>query len=164
MGDVLRCALGFADLEGRRSLCHQQHAGVKRGPRCCPCCANASPNIRRRSWRRCSSASVCRLRRSGKPEELFGDEHLNATGGLADITLPDGQRLAQGAHNTAAIYDGRRTARHSIATASDGAQYPRTARAISMRLPSTIWSQRKPWRNDGWGSGSPRRTFTRAIN
>ena len=27
-----------------------------------------------------------------KPEELFDDEHLLATGGLADITLPDGER------------------------------------------------------------------------
>ena len=30
-----------------------------------------------------------------KPEELFDDEHLIATGGLADITLPDGPRAGQ---------------------------------------------------------------------
>jgi crotonobetainyl-CoA:carnitine CoA-transferase CaiB-like acyl-CoA transferase len=30
-----------------------------------------------------------------KPEELFDDEHLLATGGLADITLPDGKRAGQ---------------------------------------------------------------------
>ena len=30
-----------------------------------------------------------------KPEELYGDEHLLATGGLADITLPDGERAGQ---------------------------------------------------------------------
>jgi crotonobetainyl-CoA:carnitine CoA-transferase CaiB-like acyl-CoA transferase len=30
-----------------------------------------------------------------KPEELFDDEHLRATGGLADITLPDGERAGQ---------------------------------------------------------------------
>ncbi|OGB52256.1 MAG: formyl-CoA transferase [Burkholderiales bacterium RIFOXYD12_FULL_59_19] len=30
-----------------------------------------------------------------KPEELFDDEHLLATGGLADITLPDGERAGQ---------------------------------------------------------------------
>ena len=35
-----------------------------------------------------------------KPEELFNDEHLNATGGLADITLPDGQRAGQTARAT----------------------------------------------------------------
>ena len=30
-----------------------------------------------------------------KPEELYQDEHLLATGGLADITLPDGERAGQ---------------------------------------------------------------------
>ena len=30
-----------------------------------------------------------------KPEELYEDEHLLATGGLADITLPDGERAGQ---------------------------------------------------------------------
>ena len=30
-----------------------------------------------------------------RPEELFDDEHLRATGGLADITLPDGPRAGQ---------------------------------------------------------------------
>ena len=31
----------------------------------------------------------------GKPEELYDDPHLLATGGLADITLPDGPRAGQ---------------------------------------------------------------------
>ena len=35
-----------------------------------------------------------------KPEELFDDEHLLATGGLADITLPDGARAGQTAQTT----------------------------------------------------------------
>jgi crotonobetainyl-CoA:carnitine CoA-transferase CaiB-like acyl-CoA transferase len=35
-----------------------------------------------------------------KPEELFEDEHLLATGGLADITLPDGERAGQTAQTT----------------------------------------------------------------
>ena len=35
-----------------------------------------------------------------KPEELFDDEHLNATGGLADVTLPDGERAGQTARTT----------------------------------------------------------------
>ena len=30
-----------------------------------------------------------------QPEELYDDEHLQATGGLADITLPDGARAGQ---------------------------------------------------------------------
>ena len=35
-----------------------------------------------------------------KPEELYDDEHLLATGGLADITLPDGERAGQTAKTT----------------------------------------------------------------
>ncbi len=35
-----------------------------------------------------------------KPEELYDDEHLQATGGLADITLPDGARAGQTAQTT----------------------------------------------------------------
>ena len=35
-----------------------------------------------------------------KPEELFDDEHLLATGGLAEITLPDGERAGQTARTT----------------------------------------------------------------
>ncbi|MFZ2217805.1 MAG: CaiB/BaiF CoA-transferase family protein [Rhodoferax sp.] len=35
-----------------------------------------------------------------RPEELFDDEHLLATGGLADITLSDGERAGQTAQTT----------------------------------------------------------------
>ncbi len=35
-----------------------------------------------------------------RPEELYDDEHLLATGGLADITLPDGERAGQTARTT----------------------------------------------------------------
>jgi crotonobetainyl-CoA:carnitine CoA-transferase CaiB-like acyl-CoA transferase len=35
-----------------------------------------------------------------RPEELYEDEHLLATGGLADITLPDGDRAGQTAKTT----------------------------------------------------------------
>ena len=35
-----------------------------------------------------------------RPEELYEDEHLLATGGLADITLPDGERAGQTAKTT----------------------------------------------------------------
>jgi crotonobetainyl-CoA:carnitine CoA-transferase CaiB-like acyl-CoA transferase len=35
-----------------------------------------------------------------RPEELFDDEHLLATGGLADIKLPDGERAGQMAAST----------------------------------------------------------------
>ena len=35
-----------------------------------------------------------------RPEELYDDEHLLTTGGLADITLPDGVRAGQTAKTT----------------------------------------------------------------
>jgi len=35
-----------------------------------------------------------------KPEELYNDEHLRATGGLADVTLTDGARAGQTAQTT----------------------------------------------------------------
>ena len=35
-----------------------------------------------------------------RPEQLYDDPHLNATGGLADITLPDGERAGQTARTT----------------------------------------------------------------
>jgi crotonobetainyl-CoA:carnitine CoA-transferase CaiB-like acyl-CoA transferase len=35
-----------------------------------------------------------------KPEELYDDVHLKATGGLADVTLPDGERAGQTAQTT----------------------------------------------------------------
>ena len=45
-----------------------------------------------------------------KPEELFDDEHLLATGGLADIVLPDGARAGQTAQTTLCPFtmDGQR--------------------------------------------------------
>ncbi len=45
-----------------------------------------------------------------KPEELYDDEHLLATGGLADIRLPDGERAGQSAKTTLFPFtmDGRR--------------------------------------------------------
>ena len=35
-----------------------------------------------------------------RPDQLFDDPHLNATGGLVDITLPDGERAGQTARTT----------------------------------------------------------------
>jgi len=45
-----------------------------------------------------------------RPEELYDDEHLQATGGLADITLPDGARAGQTAQTTLLPFtmDGKR--------------------------------------------------------
>jgi crotonobetainyl-CoA:carnitine CoA-transferase CaiB-like acyl-CoA transferase len=35
-----------------------------------------------------------------KPEELYDDPHLAATGGLADVVLPDGERAGQAVKTT----------------------------------------------------------------
>lgn len=35
-----------------------------------------------------------------RPEDLYGDPHLLATGGLADIRLPDGERAGRTAQTT----------------------------------------------------------------
>ena len=47
-----------------------------------------------------------------RPEQLFDDPHLTATGGLAEITLPDGERAGQVARTTLLPLrmDGRRLA------------------------------------------------------
>ena len=64
--------------------------------------ASLMPVLRERlaSWRAAELAAL--FERVGlpfapirRPEELYDDEHLRATGGLADITLPDGERAGQ---------------------------------------------------------------------
>jgi crotonobetainyl-CoA:carnitine CoA-transferase CaiB-like acyl-CoA transferase len=35
-----------------------------------------------------------------RPEDLYDDEHLNATGGLAEVRLPDGERAGQTVRTT----------------------------------------------------------------
>ena len=65
------------------------------------------PVLRERLASHCASELAALFERVGlpfapirKPEELFDDEHLLATGGLADITLPDGERAGQTAQTT----------------------------------------------------------------
>ena len=60
------------------------------------------PELRQRLQGFSAEALAERFERAGlpyapirKPEELFDDEHLLATGGLADITLPDGARAGE---------------------------------------------------------------------
>jgi crotonobetainyl-CoA:carnitine CoA-transferase CaiB-like acyl-CoA transferase len=81
--------------EGRPALRRQQPARAGAAARCCRCCASAWPTGARPTWPRCSSASACPLRRSAGPRSCYDDPHLLATGGLADITLPDGERAGQ---------------------------------------------------------------------
>ncbi|TAG01021.1 MAG: CoA transferase [Burkholderiales bacterium] len=92
-------ALGFADLKadpryGNNNLRVEQRAELLRV-------------LRERLAHRSAAELAELFERVGlpfapirKPEELFDDEHLNATGGLANITLPDGDRAGQAAKTT----------------------------------------------------------------
>ena len=87
-------ALGLADL---RDLPQYANNNLRVQGR-----ASLMPVLRERlgSWRAAELAALFEgvglpfapIRR---PEELYDDEHLRATGGLADITLPDGERAGQ---------------------------------------------------------------------
>ena len=87
-------ALGFVDL-GRDPALALNNARVKARP-------TLLPELRRRLEKFTAAELAATFERVGlpfapirKPEELFDDEHLLATGGLADIKLPDGQRAGQ---------------------------------------------------------------------
>ncbi len=92
-------ALGFADLKA-----DPQYAGNNARVTLRP---QLLPILRERlaGWRAADLAAL--FEKVGlpfapirKPEELYEDEHLLATGGLADITLPDGARAGETAKTT----------------------------------------------------------------
>ena len=92
-------ALGLADLRDRPEYATNNQR-VQARP-------TLMPVLRERLTQRSAAELAQIFERAGlpfapirKPEELFDDEHLNATGGLADITLPDGQRAGQTARAT----------------------------------------------------------------
>ena len=79
--------------------------------------ANLIPALRQRLGTRSGAELAELFERVGlpfapirRPEELYDDEHLLATGGLADITLPDGERAGQTVGTTLFpfIMDGQR--------------------------------------------------------
>lgn len=87
-------ALGFADLKADPRY-PDNNARVKLRPQLLPILRE-----RLAGWRAADLAAL--FEKVGlpfapirKPEELYADEHLLATGGLADITLPDGERAGQ---------------------------------------------------------------------
>ena len=87
-------ALGFADLKADPVARDQQSA--RRGARSA---ARDAARAARRTGRADELAAL--FERVGlpfapirRPEDLYDDPHLNATGGLADIRLPDGQGRA----------------------------------------------------------------------
>jgi len=75
------------------------------------------PTLRERLADRRASELAATMERAGlpyapisRPEELFDDPHLLATGGLAELTLPDGERAGQTVRTTLipVTLDGRR--------------------------------------------------------
>ncbi|AOG23696.1 CaiB/BaiF CoA transferase family protein [Acidovorax sp. RAC01] len=92
-------ALGFADLKADPRL-RTNNDRVRARP-------TLMPDLRARlaAYRAAELAAV--FEKHGlpfapisRPEQLLDDPHLNATGGLADITLPDGERAGQTARTT----------------------------------------------------------------
>ena len=92
-------ALGFADLKADpRYASNNQRVSLRH---------EMMPVLRERLASHRASELATLFERVGlpfapirKPEELFEDEHLLATGGLSDITLPDGERAGQTARTT----------------------------------------------------------------
>lgn len=84
-------ALGFADLKADRSFATNNQRVAARPV--------LLPEIRRRLSERTVDEIASRFEKAGlpfapirKPEDLYDDPHLAATGGLADVRLPDGPK------------------------------------------------------------------------
>ncbi len=92
-------ALGFADLKtDTRYASNNQRVTLR---------PTLLPLLRERLALRRADELVALFEKAGlpfapirRPEELYDDEHLLASGGLADITLPDGARAGQTAKTT----------------------------------------------------------------
>jgi len=92
-------AMGFADLKADPRYATNNDRVRAR--------ATLIPELRRRLADHTADALAAVFERHGlpfapiaRPEQLFDDPHLNATGGLADITLPDGARAGSTARTT----------------------------------------------------------------
>ena len=92
-------AMGYADLKADTGLATNNDR-VRARP-------TLMPVLRERLAQHTADELAAVFERNGlpfapirRPEELFDDPHLQATGGLADITLPDGERAGQTAQIT----------------------------------------------------------------
>jgi len=92
-------ALGFADLKADPALATNNQR-VRERPRLLPA-------LRERLALRSAAELSDTMEAAGlpfapirKPEDLLDDPHLLATGGLADITLPDGAKAGQSVKTT----------------------------------------------------------------
>ena len=102
-------ALGFADLKAQDRYATNNQRVQQR--------AGLMPQLRERLALRSAADLAAVFESAGlpfapirKPEELYGDEHLLATGTLADITLHDGERAGQTTQTTLLPFtlDGKR--------------------------------------------------------
>ncbi len=92
-------ALGFADLKTDPALAtNNQRVHVR------PTLLNV---LRERLARRTADELAALFEKAGlpfapirRPEDLYDDPHLNATGGLADVRLPDGNKAGQAVKTT----------------------------------------------------------------
>jgi crotonobetainyl-CoA:carnitine CoA-transferase CaiB-like acyl-CoA transferase len=87
-------ALGFADLKDEPGLA-TNNLRVQQRPR-------LLATLRERLAGREAAELASLMEKAGlpfapirRPEDLYDDEHLLATGGLADVTVPDGERAGQ---------------------------------------------------------------------
>jgi crotonobetainyl-CoA:carnitine CoA-transferase CaiB-like acyl-CoA transferase len=92
-------ALGFADLKADAALATNNQR-VRARPA-------LIATLRERLAARGAGELAALFEREGlpfapirKPEDLYDDEHLNATGGLADVRLTDGERAGQTVRTT----------------------------------------------------------------
>ena len=92
-------ALGFADLKADPRLATNNDRVRQR--------ATMLPELRQRLAARTAAELSELFKRNGlpyapivRPEQLYDDPHLNASGGLADITLPDGDLAGQAVRTT----------------------------------------------------------------
>ena len=92
-------AMGYADLKADPQLATNNDRVRARPP--------LLPELRQRLVAHSAAELTAIFEKNGlpfapilRPEQLFDDPHLNATGGLVDITLPDGERAGQTARTT----------------------------------------------------------------
>ena len=92
-------AMGYADLKANPQLTTNNDR-VRARP-------TLMPDLRQRLAHHSAAELAAIFEKHGlpfapisRPEQLLDDPHLNATGGLADITLPDGERAGQTARTT----------------------------------------------------------------
>ena len=120
-------ALGFADLKAEPELATNNQRVVQR-PRLLKAIAE---RVAHRSAAELSAV----MEKAGlpfapirRPEDLLDDEHLLATGGLADVTLPDGPKAGQSVKTTLfpITMDGQRLGVR-LQSAAPGRAQPRAA-------------------------------------